>query len=207
MKMDSQYYYVKHRDAIRRYQINGDSAWPLAPVWPGVRNPTFVYAWELPGVAGNVCNGLTPTVALQLATIVCGRWSTSVEGLVQKKIKKIRLGFDAIFMTVFESEVFEGILRFDGRKLEEVSRHHQLQSTEVAWKAISLVTELQKNQRGTGPCNSIGKDHGHWALEKITVGSRKGRRKPSQAVYQINGDSAWPLAPIWPGVRNPTFVS
>eukprot|EP01018_Ginkgo_biloba_P036680 Gb_00582 [translate_table: standard] len=56
-----------------------------------------VYAWELPGVAGNACNGLTPTVALQLAVVVyganlfsmlledlegckvCGRWSTSVE--------------------------------------------------------------------------------------------------------------------------------
>eukprot|EP01018_Ginkgo_biloba_P011900 Gb_01868 [translate_table: standard] len=31
-----------------------------------------VYAWELPGVAGNACNGLTPTVALQLATVVYG---------------------------------------------------------------------------------------------------------------------------------------
>eukprot|EP01018_Ginkgo_biloba_P020683 Gb_09922 [translate_table: standard] len=29
-----------------------------------------VYAWELPGVAGNACNGLTPTVALQLAAVV-----------------------------------------------------------------------------------------------------------------------------------------
>eukprot|EP01018_Ginkgo_biloba_P019966 Gb_15665 [translate_table: standard] len=31
-----------------------------------------VYAWELPGVAGNACNGLTPTVALQLAAVVYG---------------------------------------------------------------------------------------------------------------------------------------
>eukprot|EP01018_Ginkgo_biloba_P011296 Gb_03049 [translate_table: standard] len=31
-----------------------------------------VYAWELPGVARNACNGLTPTVALQLATVVYG---------------------------------------------------------------------------------------------------------------------------------------
>eukprot|EP01018_Ginkgo_biloba_P000884 Gb_01712 [translate_table: standard] len=31
-----------------------------------------VYAWELPGVAGNACNGLTPTVALQLAVVVYG---------------------------------------------------------------------------------------------------------------------------------------
>eukprot|EP01018_Ginkgo_biloba_P000024 Gb_00120 [translate_table: standard] len=25
----------------QRYKINGDSAWPLAPVWPEVRNSTF----------------------------------------------------------------------------------------------------------------------------------------------------------------------
>eukprot|EP01018_Ginkgo_biloba_P029314 Gb_29179 [translate_table: standard] len=31
-----------------------------------------VYAWELPGVAGNACNDLTPTVALQLAVVVYG---------------------------------------------------------------------------------------------------------------------------------------
>eukprot|EP01018_Ginkgo_biloba_P036253 Gb_23060 [translate_table: standard] len=31
-----------------------------------------VYAWELPRVAGNACNGLTPTVALQLAAVVYG---------------------------------------------------------------------------------------------------------------------------------------
>eukprot|EP01018_Ginkgo_biloba_P034357 Gb_06119 [translate_table: standard] len=31
-----------------------------------------VYAWELPGVAGNACNKLTPTVALQLAAVVYG---------------------------------------------------------------------------------------------------------------------------------------
>eukprot|EP01018_Ginkgo_biloba_P023857 Gb_25998 [translate_table: standard] len=37
-------------------KVNGNSAWPLAPVWPRVRIPTFVYAWELPGVAGNACN-------------------------------------------------------------------------------------------------------------------------------------------------------
>eukprot|EP01018_Ginkgo_biloba_P039025 Gb_40498 [translate_table: standard] len=47
-------------------------------------------------------------------------------------------------MLLFESEVFEGILRFDGRKLEEVSGHHQLQPTKVAWKATSLVTEFHK---------------------------------------------------------------
>eukprot|EP01018_Ginkgo_biloba_P003041 Gb_26698 [translate_table: standard] len=38
------------------------------------------------------------------------------------------------WLTLVESEVFEGILRFDGRKLEEVSRHHQLQPTKVAWR-------------------------------------------------------------------------
>eukprot|EP01018_Ginkgo_biloba_P015459 Gb_05596 [translate_table: standard] len=32
----------------------------------------LVYAWELPGVTGNACNGLTPTVALQLAAVVYG---------------------------------------------------------------------------------------------------------------------------------------
>eukprot|EP01018_Ginkgo_biloba_P033640 Gb_32490 [translate_table: standard] len=47
-------------------KVNGNSAWPLAPVWVGV------YAWEFPGVTGNACNGLTPTVALQLATVVYG---------------------------------------------------------------------------------------------------------------------------------------
>eukprot|EP01018_Ginkgo_biloba_P009826 Gb_19957 [translate_table: standard] len=31
-----------------------------------------VYAWELLGVARNACNGLTPTVALQLAAVVYG---------------------------------------------------------------------------------------------------------------------------------------
>eukprot|EP01018_Ginkgo_biloba_P009233 Gb_31903 [translate_table: standard] len=31
-----------------------------------------VYAWELPRVVGNACNGLTPTVALQLAAVVYG---------------------------------------------------------------------------------------------------------------------------------------
>eukprot|EP01018_Ginkgo_biloba_P040869 Gb_16428 [translate_table: standard] len=68
---------------LRVSKVNGDSAWPLAPVWPGVKNFTVelsvedlgepVYAWELPGAAGNACNGLTPTVALQLAT-VCSRF-------------------------------------------------------------------------------------------------------------------------------------
>eukprot|EP01018_Ginkgo_biloba_P008409 Gb_25820 [translate_table: standard] len=38
------------------------------------------------------------------------------------------------WLTLVESEVFEGISRFDGRKLEEVSHHHQLQPTEVAWR-------------------------------------------------------------------------
>eukprot|EP01018_Ginkgo_biloba_P005424 Gb_25282 [translate_table: standard] len=42
------------------------------------------------------------------------------------------------WLTLVESEVFEGILRFDGRKLEEVSHHHQLQPTEVAWRRASL---------------------------------------------------------------------
>eukprot|EP01018_Ginkgo_biloba_P035219 Gb_14293 [translate_table: standard] len=32
-----------------------------------------VYASELPGVVGNACNGLTPTVALQLAAVVYGQ--------------------------------------------------------------------------------------------------------------------------------------
>eukprot|EP01018_Ginkgo_biloba_P011646 Gb_05121 [translate_table: standard] len=36
-------------------EINGNSAWPLAPVWLGVKNST-VYAWKLPGVAGNAWN-------------------------------------------------------------------------------------------------------------------------------------------------------
>eukprot|EP01018_Ginkgo_biloba_P020512 Gb_15460 [translate_table: standard] len=31
-----------------------------------------VYAWEMPGVAGNSYNGLTPTVALQLAAVIYG---------------------------------------------------------------------------------------------------------------------------------------
>eukprot|EP01018_Ginkgo_biloba_P039660 Gb_31676 [translate_table: standard] len=45
------------------------------------------------------------------------------------------LGFkEEQWLTLVESEVFEGILRFDGRKLEEVSHHHQLQPTEVAWR-------------------------------------------------------------------------
>eukprot|EP01018_Ginkgo_biloba_P018094 Gb_16050 [translate_table: standard] len=166
-----------------------------------------VYAWELPGVAGNACNGLTPTIALQLATVVYGanlfsvlledleaawlleclrtlilawhynylqlvygRWSiiiivrvigfvTGGETALFLSVKIIQscfevdmagpLGFKAVKclkeknngslwwrdaeMLLFESEVFEGILRFDGRKLEEVSRHHQLQPTEVAW--------------------------------------------------------------------------
>eukprot|EP01018_Ginkgo_biloba_P002052 Gb_17715 [translate_table: standard] len=50
------------------YKVNEDSSWPLAPIWPGV------YAWELSGVARNVCNGLTPTEALQLAVVVCNRF-------------------------------------------------------------------------------------------------------------------------------------
>eukprot|EP01018_Ginkgo_biloba_P013603 Gb_01355 [translate_table: standard] len=58
---------------LYRYKVNEDSAWPLASIWPGVKNPTFeVYAWELLGVAWNACNGLTPTVALQLAAVVYG---------------------------------------------------------------------------------------------------------------------------------------
>eukprot|EP01018_Ginkgo_biloba_P039474 Gb_17393 [translate_table: standard] len=36
---------------IEGYEINENSAWPLAPIWPGV------YAWELLGVAGNAWNG------------------------------------------------------------------------------------------------------------------------------------------------------
>eukprot|EP01018_Ginkgo_biloba_P030300 Gb_17297 [translate_table: standard] len=48
------------------YKVNEDSAWPLAPVWPGA------YAWELLGVARNAYNGLTPTVALQLAAVIYG---------------------------------------------------------------------------------------------------------------------------------------
>eukprot|EP01018_Ginkgo_biloba_P033607 Gb_12589 [translate_table: standard] len=42
-----------------------------------------VYAWELPGVAGNACNGLNPTVALQLAAVVYGAnlFSESLEDL------------------------------------------------------------------------------------------------------------------------------
>eukprot|EP01018_Ginkgo_biloba_P028430 Gb_16344 [translate_table: standard] len=39
---------------------------------PWMKPCTLVYAWELPGVAGNAYNGLTPTVALQLAAVVYG---------------------------------------------------------------------------------------------------------------------------------------
>eukprot|EP01018_Ginkgo_biloba_P005945 Gb_22598 [translate_table: standard] len=134
-----------------------------------------VYAWELPGVAGNACNGLTPTVALQLAAVVYGAnlfsvllrlGSCMVTGMpvnpsfrlgivivcswfvwqmehlrsVEDQILLQTLGLQSCemfegeeqWLTLVESEVFEGILRFDGRKLEEVSRHHQLQPTEVA---------------------------------------------------------------------------
>eukprot|EP01018_Ginkgo_biloba_P028868 Gb_20656 [translate_table: standard] len=121
----------------------------------------LVYAWELPGVVGNSCNGLTPTVALQLVAVVYGAnlffepledlntaWlleclRTLVEGLalsVEDHILLQTLGLQSCemfegeeqWLTLVESEVFEGILRFDGRKLEEVSRHHQVQPTEVA---------------------------------------------------------------------------
>eukprot|EP01018_Ginkgo_biloba_P040327 Gb_25697 [translate_table: standard] len=53
-------------NVFKGIKVNGNSAWPLAPVWPGV------YAWELLGVAGNACNDLTPTVALQFAVVVYG---------------------------------------------------------------------------------------------------------------------------------------
>eukprot|EP01018_Ginkgo_biloba_P011026 Gb_38811 [translate_table: standard] len=49
--------------AIKDHLDHCAQEWKLFPV---------VYAWELPGVAGNACNGLTPTVALQLATVVYG---------------------------------------------------------------------------------------------------------------------------------------
>eukprot|EP01018_Ginkgo_biloba_P024801 Gb_06777 [translate_table: standard] len=43
-----------------------------------------VYAWELPGVAGNACNGLTPTVTLQLAAVVYKRFVA--DGALQLRI-------------------------------------------------------------------------------------------------------------------------
>eukprot|EP01018_Ginkgo_biloba_P009968 Gb_34335 [translate_table: standard] len=51
---------------VNKYEINGDSAWTLAPVWPGV------YAWKLPGVTGNAWNGLIFVVALQLVAVAYG---------------------------------------------------------------------------------------------------------------------------------------
>eukprot|EP01018_Ginkgo_biloba_P024939 Gb_00743 [translate_table: standard] len=44
--------------------------WPRFGLGSGIS--LLVYAWALPRVAGNACNGLTHTVALQLAAVVYG---------------------------------------------------------------------------------------------------------------------------------------
>eukprot|EP01018_Ginkgo_biloba_P035749 Gb_32756 [translate_table: standard] len=72
-------------DLHRAVQIDGDWAIPGRKLWTLDSVERYVvlelsvedlgepvYAWELPGVAGNACNGLTPTVALQLAAVVYG---------------------------------------------------------------------------------------------------------------------------------------
>eukprot|EP01018_Ginkgo_biloba_P041223 Gb_36203 [translate_table: standard] len=63
-----------------------------------------VYAWELPGVAGNACNGLTPTVALQLAAIVYGAnlFSEPLEDLEGCKVEVV-----AVCLNKFEMEAWQ----------------------------------------------------------------------------------------------------
>eukprot|EP01018_Ginkgo_biloba_P031370 Gb_35481 [translate_table: standard] len=133
------------------------------------------YAWELPGVAGNACNGLTPTVALQLAVVVyganlfsepledlegykrvCGRWSTTVEDLCDW-------------------------------------RYLWLDLMESLFQTLDLAKSAAMEQRRFEESNGVA------ALDIHHGGVQTCRR------YKVNEDSAWPLAPVWPGVRNPTF--
>eukprot|EP01018_Ginkgo_biloba_P020191 Gb_23072 [translate_table: standard] len=96
------------------YVFKGIRLMEIVPVrWPrfglGSGISLLVYAWELPGVVGNACNGLTPTVALQLAAVVYGAnlFSILLEDLEGCKMEHLR----AAAWKIFD----EGRLYFHGR--------------------------------------------------------------------------------------------
>eukprot|EP01018_Ginkgo_biloba_P028431 Gb_16348 [translate_table: standard] len=186
----------------------------------GDRRPG-VYAWELPGVVGNACNGLTPTVALQLAAVVYGanlfsvlledleaawrdnsvsewRCCCLVKGRILLRWKASRLREESN-----ESEVFEGILSHEVALVVEslsagIDRVITTKIDEETTVVDPIVAEMSRTESTWIEAESAKGD----ANSSCDGGGTHRRFKFFDFRYQINGASAWSLAPVWLGVRN-----
>eukprot|EP01018_Ginkgo_biloba_P031651 Gb_34899 [translate_table: standard] len=149
-----------------------------------------VYAWELPGVTGNACNGLTPTVALQLVAVVYGAnlFSMLLEDLEGcKHNREYQSREDG--NNVEENSGLAPMTGGDNGKNRDVGRSGGTRHQEEVVDHRSKLMEDQStdaNSRRAVAC---------------TGGANL---KFFYFRYKVNEDNAWPLASVWPGVRNPT---
>eukprot|EP01018_Ginkgo_biloba_P024511 Gb_05613 [translate_table: standard] len=163
----------------------------------------LVYAWELPGVTGNACNGLTPTVAFQLAMVVYGLVTKFYEGLKLPMVKNLYMAA----MIAAMGDKYEQTMCCC-KPLGDLRRAVWIDG---GWETLGRKSwTLDSDER---PDAEMSRTESMWTEAKSTKGDIEQLRDAQVAArsikmhrrYKVNKDSAWPLAPVWPGVRNPTF--
>eukprot|EP01018_Ginkgo_biloba_P001873 Gb_09754 [translate_table: standard] len=137
----------------------------------------MVYAWELPGVAGNACNGLTPTVALQLTVVVYGAnlFSVLLEDLEAAWLLEC-------LRTLILACHCNCLQLVCGRWSTSAMAYEEMRITNNHETPVMGILEI-RSVAIFGRCNDLNGMFGR---------------------HKVNEDSAWPLAPVWLGVRNPT---
>eukprot|EP01018_Ginkgo_biloba_P028060 Gb_41523 [translate_table: standard] len=202
-----------------------------------------VYAWELPGVAGNAWNGETsrsividssciwgkfiflatgrprycmemlleclrnPGYRLGIVTglqLVCGRWSTSVEEFMGLCTNS----FGDLWSAASPYESVDGM----NPRTSVIEWRIGRSSGYSPWRSADLpwVDEWWRIEGAAMGCRGAKRQIDQVALHEVENESIVEIRMGGGAVeqnaggYEINGDSAWPLALVWIGVRNST---
>eukprot|EP01018_Ginkgo_biloba_P039640 Gb_35451 [translate_table: standard] len=178
-------------------------------------------AWKLPGVAGNAWNGLIPAVALQLAAVAYGKFvflatgrpGDCMEMLLEclrnpgHRVKNLLWIMVQCLQTCSYNEGF-GQRCVCGCAVERKTTVGYGEETLACnnsvkawrWMEIEEESEAFEANRSTD-CKT--RTVAPWAGGTVRCQSWSDGCNVFKG-NKVNGNSAWPLAPVWPGVRNST---